>query len=37
MACLASLVYVLSGPSGGNRHSLKLFWNFCGMNGLENY
>ena len=37
MACLASLVYVLSSPSCGNRHSFKLFKNLCGMNGLESY
>lgn len=37
MACLESLVYVLSGPLWGDRHSFSLLWNLCGMNGLESY
>lgn len=37
MACLASLVYALSSPSCGDRHSFKLFENLCGMNGPESY
>jgi hypothetical protein len=35
MACLASLLYVLSGPSNENRNSCKLFCNLCKINGLE--
>lgn len=34
VACLARLVYVLSGSSGGNRHPLKLLGTFCRINSL---